>query len=213
MKKVAILIDGEWFRIALIRHFGSTLTLGVTADLLYRNALLAVETASEELLRIFYYDCEPHQGHARNPISKLNVPCTTPAKADARRRFFNELGQMPLVALRRGTLHRRSWGLRLGYIKKLLKGAPPQPLTANDVTLTMTQKGVDMRIGIDVASLTLKRHVDRIILISGDMDMIPAMKLARREGVQVVMIEFPEQNISKELIEDADFVRTIVPTL
>jgi uncharacterized LabA/DUF88 family protein len=67
-----------------------------------------------------------------------------------------------------------------------------------------------MRIGIDVATLTLKRLVDRIILISGDTDMIPAMKLARREGAQVVLIETAGP-IHKELDEDADLVRRIVP--
>jgi uncharacterized LabA/DUF88 family protein len=36
------------------------------------------------------------------------------------------------------------------------------------------------------------------------MDMIPAMKLARREGVQVVVTQFPSRGISRELIEDAD---------
>jgi len=67
-----------------------------------------------------------------------------------------------------------------------------------------------MRIGIDVATLTLKRLVDRIILISGDTDMIPAMKLARREGAQVVLVEIAGP-IHKELDEDADLVRRITP--
>src|SRR5437773_32308 len=89
--------------------------------------------------------------------------------------------------------------------------APPQ---ANDVFLALEQKGVDMRIGIDVATLTLKRIVDRIILISGDTDMIPAMKLARREGVQVVLVEVASQqgtSLSKRLDEDTDLCRIITP--
>ena len=44
-----------------------------------------------------------------------------------------------------------------------------------------------MRIGLDIASPTLKRHVDIIILVSGDADFVPAAKLARREGVQFVL--------------------------
>jgi uncharacterized LabA/DUF88 family protein len=43
------------------------------------------------------------------------------------------------------------------------------------------------------------------------MDMIPAMKLARREGVQVAMVQLDTRKISTELVEDADFVRTIKP--
>ncbi len=71
-----------------------------------------------------------------------------------------------------------------------------------------------MRIGIDVATLTLKRIVDRVILVSGDTDMIPAMKLARREGVQVVLVEVlsPQgKALSKHLDEDTDLCRTITP--
>ena len=59
-------------------------------------------------------------------------------------------------------------------------------------------------------SLTLKRIVDRIVLISGDTDMIPAMKLARREGVQVVLVEVASP-IHSSLDEDADLVRVITP--
>jgi uncharacterized LabA/DUF88 family protein len=102
-------------------------------------------------------------------------------------------------------------GITNAYVKEMLKGGKARPLTSDDVTLSMTQKGVDMRIGIDVATLSLKKQVDRIILISGDLDMIPAMKLARREGVQAVMVQFDKRNISTELVEDADFIRTITP--
>ena len=83
-----------------------------------------------------------------------------------------------------------------------------------DVFLSLEQKGVDMRIGIDVATLTLKRILDRFILVSGDTDMIPAMKLARREGVLVVLVEVVAPQamaLSKALDEDTDRVRTITP--
>ena len=44
-----------------------------------------------------------------------------------------------------------------------------------------------MRIGIDIASLTLKKQADTIILVSADSDFVPATKLARREGVEVIL--------------------------
>ena len=47
------------------------------------------------------------------------------------------------------------------------------------------QKGVDMRIGLDIASVTTKKLCTKLVLISGDTDMIPAMKTARKEGVHV----------------------------
>lgn len=42
--------------------------------------------------------------------------------------------------------------------------------------IDVKQKGVDMRIGIDISSLAFKKQVDRIILISGDSDFVPAAK-------------------------------------
>jgi uncharacterized LabA/DUF88 family protein len=50
--------------------------------------------------------------------------------------------------------------------------------------------------------------VDRIILISGDIDMVPAVKLARREGIQVVLVQVACK-ISGQLDEDVDLVRDI----
>ena len=37
-----------------------------------------------------------------------------------------------------------------------------------------------MRLGLDIASYAADRSIDRIILITGDTDCLPAMKLARK---------------------------------
>ena len=44
-----------------------------------------------------------------------------------------------------------------------------------------------MRIGLDIATLSLKDHVDIIVLVTGDSDFVPALKLARREGKQTIL--------------------------
>lgn len=41
----------------------------------------------------------------------------------------------------------------------------------------------------DVASLTLKKQANTIVLVAGDSDFVPAAKLARREGEEM---EYPE---------------------
>lgn len=53
--------------------------------------------------------------------------------------------------------------------------------------LSVDQKGVDMRIGLDIASMAFKGQVDQIILIAGDSDFVPAAKLARREGIDFIL--------------------------
>jgi uncharacterized LabA/DUF88 family protein len=53
--------------------------------------------------------------------------------------------------------------------------------------------------------------VDRIVLFSGDTDMIPALKLARREGLQVHVVKLGTWPLKHNLIEDCDGVRLLTP--
>lgn len=60
-------------------------------------------------------------------------------------------------------------------------------LKEDDFQLEIQQKGVDMRIGLDIASLAQKGLVDQIVLIAGDSDFVPAAKHARREGIDFIL--------------------------
>jgi uncharacterized LabA/DUF88 family protein len=93
-------------------------------------------------------------------------------------------------------------------VRELLKRQiAVEDLTERDVMLSLKQKGVDIRIGIDISSLTYKRHVDRIVLISGDGDFVPAAKLARRKGIDV--IPDPVWNpINDDLFEHIDGLKS-----
>lgn len=71
------------------------------------------------------------------------------------------------------------------------------------VTLGLRQKGVDMRIGLDIASITLKKQADTIILVSGDSDFVPAAKLARREGAEFILDPM-WQSVNDDLFEHID---------
>lgn len=83
-------------------------------------------------------------------------------------------------------------------------------LADNDVSLDLRQKGVDMRIGLDIAALTLKRFVSTTILVSGDSDFVPAAKLARREGLQFILDPL-WQDINKDLFEHIDGLQSGLP--
>lgn len=67
-----------------------------------------------------------------------------------------------------------------------------------------------MRIGLDIASMTLKRQVDTLILVTGDSDFVPAAKLARREGVEFLLDPMWQQ-VSDELSEHVDGVASVFP--
>ncbi|HMO50540.1 MAG TPA: NYN domain-containing protein [Kiritimatiellia bacterium] len=76
-------------------------------------------------------------------------------------------------------------------------------LTPQDVRLGLRQKGVDMRIGLDISTLTLKKQVDTIVLVTGDSDFVPAAKLARREGVEF-LLDPMWQSVKDDLHEHVD---------
>ena len=44
-----------------------------------------------------------------------------------------------------------------------------------------------MRLGLDIAAMAHKRQVDQIVLVAADADFVPPVKLARREGIDVVL--------------------------
>jgi len=93
-------------------------------------------------------------------------------------------------------------------MKKILNGNKLlTDLTEADFTLQVDQKGVDMKIGLDIASLAYKRLVDQVVLISGDSDFVPAAKLARREGIDFIWDPLGAP-IKPDLFEHIDGLRT-----
>lgn len=78
--------------------------------------------------------------------------------------------------------------LRADVMKDVCAGRRDVASPANDDhELRIEQKGVDMRIGIDIAHLAYKRLVDQMILVSGDSDFVPVAKLVRREGLDFIL--------------------------
>lgn len=86
----------------------------------------------------------------------------------------------------------------------------PASLTDADFEPIFEQKGVDMRIGLDIAAYSDSRAVDRIILVSADTDCVPALKYGRRAGIQTVVVEPAGSKIPPELKAHADFNRTLL---
>ena len=128
--------------------------------------------------------------------------------------LFDVLRGLRSLAVRLGEVRKdrdRSWVLNADPQKELLnRRLAAEDLTDDDFVPAFRQKGVDMRIGWIIASLTLKRHVDTIILVSSDADFVPAAKLARREGVQFVLDPL-WQNIPSDLYEHIDGSRSGFP--
>jgi len=83
-------------------------------------------------------------------------------------------------------------------------------VTDEDFVADFRQKGVDMRLGLDVSSLAYKQLVNQIVLMAGDADFVPAAKLARREGIDFVLDPM-WADIRPDLFEHIDGRRTTCP--
>ena len=124
--------------------------------------------------------------------------------------FHEQMRRQRKVALRMGRLSASElrYTLTPDAQKRLLRGdLDLAALTEKHFTLQIGQKGVDMRIGLDIASLAYKKQVNQIILIAGDSDFVPAAKLARREGIDFILDPM-EATIRSDLFEHIDGLKT-----
>jgi uncharacterized LabA/DUF88 family protein len=143
------------------------------------------------LHRIYYYDAEPLAGTKPVPLTgprgenELYDFSNTPLY-HSNIALLDELKKQPYFAVRLGEVNFRGW---LVKPQKLRPGGTQTNLNveASDLIPNVQQKGVDMRIGLDIAALSLKEHVDVVVLVTGDSDFVPALKFARREGVQTFL--------------------------
>ncbi len=190
MSRVAILIDGGNLR-ALT--YQSRRTYNPTYIETVARACVA---SDEQLIRVLYYDCSPYNGRGKLPISGQWH------QFHGSDQWLHELAQKDLFAVRRGVLKFR------GYRPKSVP-INPGSVTDADFEPVFEQKGVDMRIGLDIAVYSDNHAVERILLITQDTDCIPAMKHARKAGLQIVLIELPNSTLAPEILEHCDFRRSV----
>lgn len=195
--RTAVLIDGAFFIRRHVSLCGIKDAAQVAKDLqTWSLSHLRDKTEGRRsLYRIFFYDCPPLEKKVHRPISRSALDYSKTPQALFRKELHAALGKTRKVALRLGKLSENSsWRIRNEPTKKLIKHfsekseTPPSlQLSDDDFEYETKQKGVDMRIGLDIASLAYKRQVDQIVLFSGDSDFVPAAKLARREGIDFVL--------------------------
>lgn len=209
--KTAILVDGGFYRRRAQSALGDKMPRERAEELAnYCKRHLYTHGEDNELYRIFYYDCPPCSKRIFHPYIKAQVDL---GKSDLYKwgnEFLDELKKKRKFALRLGRLAEEQayYTIKKDVVRQLCNGNKRfEELTENDFTFQISQKGVDMRIGIDIASLAYKKQVDQIILVSGDSDFVPAAKLARREGIDFILDPLGAA-IKPDLFEHIDGLRT-----
>lgn len=207
-KKVAIFIDWDNYRQELeavtkktgVKNFNYNNKKELLSSIKY-----FVNGNEEELYRIFIYTAPPlSQSDIEEELKRRNTSEETinnvkqkyddnKPKYDSiynrARKFIDTISLEEYVALRKGVL-------KISNV-------------CEDGTITINQKQVDMLIGLDIAQLSYESRVDKIILLSKDTDIKPAIKVARINGIHTVVACFDEYpaGIPKELKVHADTIR------
>ena len=201
-ERVAILLDGGFVRRKLQQ---SLKRFPESSDILQlcKTILDKERLKSCSLFRIYYYDAPPLEGTAINPIDKTTIQFSGTRLANQNRALLDSIELEPDVAVRRGELDCTGWKLGDKALKSLTQSQ--RSIQSNDLVPDVTQKGVDLRIGLDIATLALKRVIDIMVLVTGDSDFVPAMKYARKEGLRVYL-EHLGHGVKRELKAHADYV-------
>jgi len=127
-----------------------------------------------EILRTYYYNCLPYQRN--NPTADEALRFAQAQK------FYDALSALPRFEVRLGMLVYRGND----------DGGKP----------IYVQKGVDIQFGVDLVLLSAKQQISHAALIAGDSDLIPAIGVAKNEGVLVHLYHGATPH--RKLVEIAD---------
>lgn len=183
MLRYAVLIDAGFVKQKLwpVKKAATTSDM---IELLTKKLMQSPHLIEHRLHRVYFYDARPLTSQAEHPNGTV-VDFAKTSVAKDNETLHTGLEKSPYVALRFGELVHQGWRIK-GRV--LRKASADTTFSVGDLEPNIQQKGVDMRIGLDIASLTLKKQVDIIVLVTGDSDFIPAMKFARREGAQLYLV-------------------------
>lgn len=201
-ERAAILMDGGFVKKKLGEKNRRFPTVSDVLDLV-EATMAKPDLQSASVFRVYFYDAPPFEGSATNPIDGTILNFSGTQQARDNQALLQSLEVQKNFAVRRGVLTRTGWKLGKSAMKSLSRNV--RPITARDLAPDMGQKGVDMRIGLDIAWLSLKRIVESVVLVTGDSDFVPALKFARKEGIRVYL-ETLGHGVKRELKVHADVV-------
>jgi len=217
LAKTAVLVDGGFYRIRANALWGAKTGKERAEELneyVFKHLKKKDGTEERHLYRIFYYDCPPMAMTIYHPLSKKNIDFGKSETYTFATEFFDELKCMRKYALRMGKLSVAGTHYELDHekVKKLCSGSiSVKDLKERDFRLSSRQKGVDMKLGLDISALAYERLVDQIILIAGDSDFVPAAKVARRKGIDFILDPMGN-NVSADLLEHVDGMESFIDT-
>ena len=136
---------------------------------------LSQEMAGDgEILRTYYYHCAPYQSDPPTDAER--------ARYSDWLRYYHRVNTLPRFSFRLGRLEQRG---------RNRDGSP-----------RFQQKRVDVLLSVDLVQHSTKGHIGRAIVVAGDSDFVPAISVAKSEGVVVSL--YHGQSCHDDLRQAAD---------
>jgi uncharacterized LabA/DUF88 family protein len=185
MAKLAVIVDGGFIRTKLQAVHSKK----PDSNAIYQTITGVVEKnlPNYEIFRIFYYDSlaiDTDKKEYNHPLTGKKTSLLEGIDAVYSDKLYSELKKRDGLAFRYGELGFSGWRMKKqGEFMKKLKAKTE--ITEGDFCINIKQKGVDLKMGLDIAWISMKRIVDAILIISADSDLVPALKFARKEGLNV----------------------------
>lgn len=200
--KVNILIDGGFFVQKFKERegrFPNANDIENEVVVIMRDTQAKTGPDSKDILfRVYYYDCSPYGGKVKKPGDTVETDFSQTKAFEAKERVLKNLAQKERFAVRLGELSLDDWN-------EVKKTDPATGAEVTDYVPKLKQKGVDMKVGLDMALMALKHTVDKVVLVAGDSDFIAPMKFVRKEGLQVYLYSMGHK-VKAKLIEHCDFL-------
>jgi uncharacterized LabA/DUF88 family protein len=205
LARYAILLDGGF----VTKKLQEKLRRPATADdiiALCEDIKINSHLAHYELMRIYYYDAPPSGETILRPVSGEEYQLAGTDRYRIAQSLYDQLELKDGFAIRFGEtrLTPIQWKMKPRSAQQLIKA--PREVEDRDFVLDIGQKGVDIRIGLDMARLALRDMVRAVAVVTGDSDFVPAFKFVRREGVKVMLCTMGHKGARRELKAHADFV-------
>lgn len=221
-RTVAIFVDAGFFTRIFTTHVDPDMKMAPEelAKKMWHYWIKHVDRRNgEELYRIYFYDCPPLSHKAHHPITNKLIDFSKSNITKYKNSLHDSLLHQPYVACRMGHLSNtdKEWGFirknKNHSFNKLIRGdIDPKNINPDNVSLRPRQKGVDMKLGVDITSVVLKNLANKIVLISGDSDFVPAAKLARVEGAHFIL-DAMGRKVKGDLAEHIDGLKSFVNQL
>lgn len=178
---VAILLDGDYARRTVRRRLERNPT-ALEMEQFCHLCLIAGET----IFKAYYYDCPPFSENRKLPVSGAAKVFANGQVFALAKQFQTDITKEDFFVFRRGHLSFDGWRIKEKCVEEILMRH--RVLVDEDFEPVLTQKQVDMKIGLDIARLSLGKDVQRILLATADADFIPAIHFARANKKEVVLL-------------------------